>query len=226
MRTFAKNYSSYPRTVPYLTDKQRRERVSTEWDIRIDVNDEVSPCSIRDALLLDLPGLEYALISGVEVPDGAVGTSRPPTTTEPGRAAWVTAGGRSEEDHVHIALIFQEPVNRERALRACREEKLTDEYAVPRNRRYTYAGWIAHHGKSSCKKFQDEPTIFFEHGELPEDPTDEATCWQVAKILKKFGTKEIKSRFKRYYEKLDEYKVAKLIKDEPNTPAIAVEYNI
>lgn len=208
MRTFAKNYSSYPRTVPYLTDKQRRERVSTEWDIRIDVNDEISPSSIRDALLLDLPGLEYALISGVEVPDKN------------------DAPIGSKEDHVHIALIFQEPVNRERALRACREAKLTDEYAVPRNRRYTYAGWLAHHAKESWKKFPSEPFIFFEHGELPEDATDEATCWQVAKILKKFGTKEIKSRFKRYYEKLDEYKVAKMIKDEPNAPAIAAEYII
>lgn len=215
MRTFAKNYSSYPRTVPYLTDKQRRERVSTEWDIRIDMNDEVTPQSIRDALLLDLPGLEYALIGGVEVPD----ISRPNDPID-------YTKGAAKEDHVHIALIFQEPVNRERALRACREEKLTDEYAVPRNRRYTYAGWLAHHAKASFKKFPSEPFIFFEHGELPEDSTDEATCWQVAKILKKFGTKEIKSRFKRYYEKLDEYKVAKMIKDEPNAPAIAAEYII
>lgn len=220
MRTFAKNYSSHPRTVPYLTDKQRRERVSTEWDIRIDINDEVSPDSIRDALLLDLPGLAYALISGVEIPDVATKYPNPRHETEERLSAV------SKEDHVHIALIFQEPVNRERALRACREEKLTDEYAVPRNRRYTYAGWLAHHAKSSFKKDPSEPFIFFEHGELPEDPTDEATCWQVAKILKKFGTKEIKSRFKRYYEKLDEYKVAKLIKSEPNAPAIAAEYTI
>lgn len=215
MRNYAKNYDNHPRIKPYITKRERAERLDTEWDIRIDVNDVITPQSIRDSIMEDLLGLKYALISGVEVPD----ISRPNDPIDYTR-------GASKEDHVHIALIFDIPVNRERALRACRDTKLTDEYAVPRNRRYTYAGWLAHHAKATCKKFADEPTIFFEHGELPEDATDEATCWQVAKILKKFGTKEVKARFKPVYQRLDEFKLAKLIRDNPDTPAIAPEYNV
>lgn len=210
MRNYAKNYDAHPRTKPFITKRERGERLDTEWDIRIDLNDVITPQSIRDSIMEDLLGLEYALISGVEVPDVH---PLPDATT-------------SKEDHVHIALIFDIPVNRERALRACRDTKLTDEYAVPRNRRYTYAGWLAHHAKSSFKKFDDQPTILFEHGELPEDATDEATCWQVAKILKKFGTKEVKARFKPVYQRLDEFKLAKLIRDNPGTPAVAPEYNL
>lgn len=194
MRTYSKDYTSFPRTAPYITAKQRAERLAREWDIRIDVNLFLSPRDIQDSLQLELPGLDYALIGGVEVPDthGNI------------------VAGASLQDHVHIALVFKEPVNRERALRACRPTKLTDEYAVPRNRKFTYAGWLAHHTKATFKLDPNMPTIFYEHGTLPEDDiTDEKVCWSVLKILKKFGTKDVKARFGRYYEAIDAFKAAK-----------------
>ena len=142
MRTYGKNYKIKARSAPYITEKERRERTATEWDIHIDVNDEITPATIRDNLLLDIHGLDYALVSGIEIPDvnGLVRASL--------------------QDHVHIALIFKDAVNRERALRACRPTKLTDEYAVPRNQKYTYAGWLAHHAKAGWKKNPTDGHIF------------------------------------------------------------------
>lgn len=194
MRTYAKNHDLHPRTKPYSTTKQRAERFDTEWDIRIDVNHELGPSDIQMELEADMPGLHYVLIGNVEVPDN------------------INAGPTgSNGDHVHIALVFKEPVNRARALRACRPAKVTDEYAVPRNRKFSYAGWLAHHTKASFKRDLDAPTIYWEEGELPEDDlTSESKCWQVAKILKKFATADIKARFKHVYAKLDEFKQAKL----------------
>lgn len=211
MRTYSKDYVNHPRSAPYVTAKQRAERLAREWDIRIDVNLFITPNDIKTCLLTDLEGLDYALISGIEVPDTKFGNYDP---------SKVGASGSTQE-HVHIALIFKEPVNRERALRACRPAKLTDEYAVPRNPKFTYAGWLAHHTKEAFKLDPLMPAIFFEHGFLPEDAMDEATCWKVAKILKKFGSKSIKARFGAYYEALDAFKAAKRneeIQAKPNAP--------
>lgn len=188
MRTYAKDYEKKPRTQPYVTEKIRRERVSNEWDIRIDVDGTLTPQAIKESLVLDLPGLTYALISGIEVPDVQ------------------SQNNGSQGDHVHIALVFKDNVNRARALRACRAVASTDEYAVPRNRRFTYAGWLAHHAKAAFKKYPEMDHIFWEHGDLPEDPLDEDTCWKVVKILKKFATKEIKARFAKYYDELTRLK--------------------
>lgn len=197
MRTYSKNYASNPRKQPYVTAKERAERLSREWDVRIDVNLFISPADIKASLEADKEGLVYALIGGVEVPDKQV------------HGATFTPALGSSQDHVHIALVFHEPVNRERALRACRPEKVTDEYAVPRNQRFTYAGWLAHHAKAQYKLDPLLPTIYWEHGVLPEDAMDEKTCWDVAKILKKFGTKQVKARFSHVYAALDEFKAAK-----------------
>lgn len=206
MRTYSKDYVNHPRSTPYVTAKQRAERLAREWDIRIDVNLFISPNDIKTCLLPELEGLDYALISGIEVPDVK---------------SICDGHGGSEHEHVHIALVFKEPVNRERALRACRPAKLTDEYAVPRNQKFTYAGWIAHHAKEAFKLDPLLPAIFFEHGFLPEDPMDEATCWKVAKILKKFGSKSIKARFGAYYEALDEFKQKKVQEKLDSKPANA-----
>lgn len=205
MRTYSKDYANHPRTTPYITARQRAERQAREWDIRIDVNLFLSPRDIQDSLQLELPGLDYVLIGGVELPD-------PFTKEKNHRNEQVRANGGSvsENEHVHIALVFKQPVNRERALRACRPEKLTDEYAVPRNSKFTYAGWLAHHAKAVYKLDPNMPTIFYEYGTLPEDDiTDEKVCWSVLKILKKFGTKDVKARFAAYYEAIDGFKAAK-----------------
>ena len=91
----------------------------------------------------------------------------------------------------------------------CRETKLGDEYATPRNRKFTYAGWLAHHTKL-VSKVDPDITLFYEYGTLPMDAYDEQTCWAVLKILKKFATPDIKLRFSTYYDAIDMFKATKV----------------
>lgn len=199
MRTYAKNYKVNNASKPYVSRKEYRTRESTEWDVRVDCVNGITPTTIRDQMQLRLPELAYGLIGGLERPDS--------TTLTDGSIG-------SKEDHVHVALVFLTPVCRATALKMCRESKVGDEYATPRNKKFTYAGWLAHHTKRASK-VDPESTLFYEHGTLPMDSYDEDTCWKVAKILKKFATPDIKVRFSSYYDALDQFKEAKAAKALP-----------
>ena len=194
MRTYAKNYKVNNASKPYVSRKEYRTRESTEWDVRVDCVHGITPETIRSQMQVRLPELVYGLIGGLERPDA--------TTLTDGSIG-------SKEDHVHVALVFLVPVCRATALKMCRETKVGDEYATPRNRKFTYAGWLAHHTKVAFKVDPDS-TLFYEYGTLPMDSYDEPTCWKVLKILKKFGNPDIKLRFSGYYDAIDAFKAAKV----------------
>ena len=206
MRTYAKNYKANNASKPYVSRKEYRTRESTEWDVRVDCVEGITPDTIRAQMQLRLETLVYGLIGGLETPDSTAITSAAEPSFSP------TA---SLQQHVHIALVFLHPVCRATALKMCRETKVGDEYATPRNKRFTYAGWLAHHTKAAFKVDPDAPKIVYEHGTLPMDSYDEDTCWKVAKILKKFATPDIKARFSSYYEALDQFKAIKAAKELP-----------
>lgn len=199
MRSYGKNYKVNGASKPYTSAKEYRTRESTEWDVRVDCVHGITPETIRSQMQVRLPELVYGLIGGLERPDSAT----------------LTDGAiGSKEDHVHVALVFLMPVCRATALKMCRETKLGDEYATPRNRKFTYAGWLAHHTKMAWK-VDPESTLFYEYGTLPMDSYDEETCWKVVKILKKFANPEIKMRFSGYYDALDQHKATKAAKELP-----------
>lgn len=206
MRTYAKNYKVNNAAKPYVSRKEYRTRESTEWDVRVDCVEGITPETIRAQMQLRLETLVYGLIGGLETPDATAITS----STEP-----LFSPTASLQQHVHIALVFLSPVNRATALKMCRETKVGDEYATPRNKKFTYAGWLAHHTKLAFKVDPEAPKVFFEHGTLPMDSYDEETCWKVVKILKKFGTPDIKLRFSSYYDMLDQFKELKAAKALP-----------
>ncbi len=210
MRTYAKNYKVNNASKPYVSRKEYRTRESTEWDVRVDCVNGVTPTTIRDQMQLRLPELAYGLIGGLERPDG----DNPAYTAPNGDVVSLTGGTVSKQEHVHVALVFLTPVCRATALKMCRESKVGDEYATPRNKRFTYAGWLAHHTKLASK-VDPESTLFYEHGTLPMDSYDEDTCWKVAKILRKFATPDVKLRFSSYYDALDQFKEAKAAKALP-----------
>lgn len=210
MRTYAKNYKVNNASKPYVSRKEYRTRESTEWDVRVDCVNGITPTTIRDQMQLRLPELAYGLIGGLERPDG----DNPAYTAPNGEVVSLTGGTVSKQEHVHIALVFLTPVCRATALKMCRESKVGDEYATPRNTRFTYAGWLAHHTKLASK-VDPESTLFYEHGTLPMDSYDEATCWKVVKILKKFATPDVKLRFSSYYDALDQFKATKAAKALP-----------
>lgn len=200
MRTYAKNYKVNNASKPYVSRKEYRTRESTEWDVRVDCVNGITPETIRSQMQVRLSELVYGLIGGLERPDS--------TTLTDGAIG-------SKEDHVHVALVFLAPVCRATALKMCREDKVGDEYATPRNKKFTYAGWLAHHTKLAFKVDPEAPKVFYEYGTLPMDSYDEETCWKVVKILKKFATPDIKNRFSSYYDMLDQHKENKAAKALP-----------
>lgn len=204
MRTYGKNYKVNGASKPYVSRKEYRTRESTEWDVRVDCVNGITPETIRSQMQVRLSELVYGLIGGLENADTHCSTEIN-VRGEPVRS---NAGSVSKEQHVHIALVFLVPVCRATALKMCRETKVGDEYATPRNRKFTYAGWLAHHTKVAFK-VDPESTLFYEYGTLPMDAYDEETCWRVLKILKKFANPAIKMRFSSYYDKIDEIKAAK-----------------
>lgn len=211
MRTYAKNYKVNGASKPYVSAKEYRTRESTEWDVRVDCVNGITPETIRGQMQVRLTDLVYGLIGGLENADTKMSTE----TNVYGSAIHTTGGSVSKEQHVHVALVFLRPVCRATALKMCRESKVGDEYATPRNKKFTYAGWLAHHTKLATKA-NPESTLVFEYGTLPMDSYDEQTCWKVAKILKKFGTPDIKLRFSNYYDALDQFKADKAAKALPD----------
>jgi hypothetical protein len=209
MRTYSKDYKNHPRTTPYIQAKERANRTATEWDIRIDITPECTldyvVQTIKDSITTG--DIVYTLIGGLEEPD--IMTQLKTMST-------------SDSTHVHIALVMLFEINRATALKICRgPKKLSDEYCAPRNKRFTYAGWVAHHTKTLSKVDQDH-LIEYEYGTLPMDALNEETCWKVVKILKRYGTNDIKSRFDIYYKHLDKIKNEKIEVD--NNEEVADSY--
>lgn len=203
MRTFSTKLPHHPSTIAQgrMSAKAYANREATEWDIRVDVNDDLLPSNVIANLRGQFHKLCYALVGGVELPDSNV----LPSALLPNQ---IKAG--SSERHVHVAIISECPINRSAALQFVRgPRKLGDEYAVPRNQRFTYAGWVAHHAKIAFKEDPSLPTILLELGDLPMDSFDEATCWQVVKIVKKFPSPGMRMRFIAYSMKLTEIKLLK-----------------
>lgn len=221
MRSYAKNYKSHPTTVTRTTAHDYKNRESTEWDVRLDVVNGFTASKLLDRVVAFKDQFALVIIGAEELPDGAAGTSRPPTENDGAKAKWVTGGTRSEEIHVHVAVILQKPAKRGDVLQLLRGPRpigTGNEYAVPRNPKFTYAGWIAHHTKVLSKLNPDGPLKLYEYGDLPMDSYDEETCWKVVRMIKKFGNKEMQERFKSYSTKLDEIKLAKAIQAIDEAP--------
>lgn len=175
------------------------KREATEWDVRVDVNALLTPEIVISNIKERLDELSYILVSGVERPDldsstRAFGNQKP-------------APGASSENHVHLCVVLLKPGKRGDVLQLIRgARKLGDEYCAPRNSRFTYAGWIIHHGKPVFK-IDGEPLIRFESGTLPLDPFTEEVGVKIQGLLKKWGTPDMKQRFKGYADILGDPKV-------------------
>lgn len=205
MRTYSKNYKAHPATVTRTTAHDYKNRESTEWDVRLDLVNGFTDSKILDHAVAHKERIAFCIIGAIEHPDVA---------TAPSSGFKTMSKALSEENHVHIAIILKKPANRGDVLQLLRGPRpigTGNEYCVPRNPKFTYAGWIAHHTKLFTKINPDGPLKLYEYGDLPMDSYDEETCWKVIRMLKKFGNEEMKERFKSYSQKLDEIKLAKAI---------------
>lgn len=190
MRTYGKNFA-YKKTVTY---QQRQTRCATEWDIRIDVSAGLTAENVINFIKENLGDIQYVLVSGVEKPD------------------LESAGEHGSKDvHVHIALVVQVPKNRTEVLRMVRgPRKMGDEYAAPRNNKFSYAGWIIHHSKPGFK-LDGEPGIRYENGDIPMDPFTTEWALKIDAIMKKWGSDPMKKRFSGYTEMLRKNRIKERI---------------
>lgn len=208
MRSYAKNYKSHPSTVTRTTVHDYKNRESTEWDVRLDLVNGTTSAKILEHAVAHKDKIQFCLIGAEEQPDG-VGTA---ARLEPASGFKTVSKATSEEIHVHVAIILKSPAKRGDVLQLLRGPRcigMGNEYCVPRNPKFTYAGWIAHHTKLAFKLNPDGPLKLLEYGDLPMDSYDEETCWKVVRMLKKFGNEEMKQRFKSYSAMIDEHKAAK-----------------
>lgn len=179
------------------------KREATEWDVRVDVNALLTPEIVISNIKERLDELSYILVSGVERPDENVGM---PSSTYSGNTPKGIHLG-SSENHMHLCVVLQQPRKRGDVLQLIRgARKLGDEYCAPRNSKFSYAGWIIHHGKPLFK-IDGEPLIRFESGTLPLDPFTEEVGVKIQGLLKKWGTPDMKQRFKGYTDILGDEKV-------------------
>lgn len=210
MRTYAKNYKSHPSTVQRPSRADYKNREATEWDVRLDVVNGLTSSKILEHAVAHKDKFTYCFIGAEELPDGAGTASR----LAPANGFTTVSKATSEEVHVHIAIILKAPAKRGdvlQLLRGPRGGESNSEYAVPRNPKFTYAGWIAHHSKIAFKLNPDGPFKLYEFGDLPMDAYDESTCWKVIRMINKFGNPEMKKRFKSYSDKLNDLKLAKAL---------------
>lgn len=161
------------------------DRQSTEWDIRVNLTDEVTATSMYERMRSFKDSFVYSLISGVEF-----GKCR---LDRPSNKGWNT---EDEELHVHIAIITPNPVNRIQALNFVRATKSGGEYAVPRNTKHTYIGWRLHHNKQDTKIGSAEP--LWEYGTLPMDPFNGETGLKVYYMVRMYGDAGSKLQYKGY----------------------------
>lgn len=150
MRTYGKNYKSHPSTVTRPTAHDYKNRESTEWDVRLDLIDGFTSSKILDRAVAFKDKFQFLLIGAEEKPD-AIGSLMPQNrAVKPG----------STEIHVHIAIVLAKPAKRGEVLELLRGPRSLGpgaEYCVPRNPKFTYAGWIAHHTKLEFKLNPDGP---------------------------------------------------------------------
>lgn len=201
MRTYGKDFT-FKKTINY---KQRQARVATEWDLRIDVNEALTVDNILGFIKEHLDDIGYVLVSGVERPDSKDDQDYVK------KENWVKNPGMSDEHHVHVCLVLYVPINRAGALKLVRgQRKLGDEYAAPRNPKFSYAGWVVHHSKPSFKVL-GEPLIRYEYGTLPMDPYTTEWALKIDAILKKWGSPGMKNRFGMYSALLSKNKIKEKI---------------
>jgi hypothetical protein len=198
MRSYGKNFI-YKKTVNY---KERQARLATEWDVRVDVNDAFTADDVVKNLQLHEDELLYGLVSGVEQPDTS--DQVPPSYT--GQRPKFSPSG-SHEHHVHVCIVLHAPLQRLDVLKLVRgPRKMGDEYCAPRNPKFTYAGWVIHHGKPGFK-LDGEPLVRFEFGTPPMDPFTTDSAVAIVRLLKKWGTPEMEQRFKGYTDLLNKEKI-------------------
>jgi len=148
-------------------------RDDTQWDIRLDTADIDINMFIQE-LKTHKDKLLYALVGAKEY------GMNPSNGFVPNSAY--------ESEHVHVAIVTYNKMKRNEVMRLFREHKLSGEYCVPRNQKFTYAGWKIHHIKDETKIGEDR--ILWEYGTLPMDVMTPGVAKSIKAMIHKYPSTE------------------------------------
>lgn len=196
-----KDGSNYKAKSGWSRFKQRTNE-SDEWDLRVDVGETWEVEDLIKNISGNIGSIVYAFISGVETPDKQFDTL-------PGQESYVNRNSqRSENNHVHVGIIFKRHVTRDIVCRTVLSRDQNDlpagaVYCTPRAQHYSYGGWVAHHGKNFTKLVPTETNMSFEYGILPvEDFNTVADDFLERWIntIKRYATPYWTTRLHHYFE--------------------------
>ena len=202
-------------------------RVSKEWDLRIDVGATWSLQDLVTNLSMSISRIQYGFISTVESADPGFTSMKP--------------GSRSETTHVHVGLIMNEPCLRGSIIAMALRRKVEDlpakaVYCVPRNDRYSYGGWLAHHTKDFTKVNPTLTNLAWEYGSLPKEDLNYVTDQQLARwitVINRYATPYWLVRLAHYQEQLeqreadrDQQEDTTSVESMSNEPPVHPNYNI
>lgn len=203
MRTFGdRRHSNYKGNAnTYQRRQEYKTRTSNEWDLRIDLVGGLTVDALVAHAQLNLGTIVYIMVSGIESPDLAYNS----TTNIRGETITKTAGSVSQELHVHVGVVSQRLMTRQQAIDLLIPQGTVlspgQLYAVPRNTKFSYVGWVCHHSKE-LTKLKDEPGLRYEYGILPLDTFDINRLKDIDRMIRKFGNAEMRVRFKFYQDAL------------------------
>lgn len=162
---------SYVRDANYV---KLSERLAVEWDVRVDITEQLTITSLLERVKARKDELLYCMVSGIEF-----GKSK---NDRPTYGQWLAD---VESAHVHIAIITNKQCKREDILKFFREHKSGGEYCVPRDQKQTYAGWRMHHRKAATK-IEDIPHLW-EYGTFPIDTLTDENGRKVLSMRRMYG---------------------------------------
>nr|QTE03375.1 MAG: replication-associated protein [Grus japonensis CRESS-DNA-virus sp.] len=170
------NMRPYP---PSSKKYRKTDAITTEWDVGLTLPDDYEEEMARIVKAVSILPTSYALVGGVEY-------ALPSGTLEDIVAKYRKGGQDVGKHHMHIALIFKEPVTRDQVLKYLgRLNSPWRNYCRVRQDKYPYITWKYHHIKPDTKV---SAAVLFESGTLPDDNIlDPEVCEMIIRIGTRYG---------------------------------------
>lgn len=188
-----------------MTQREYADREDDEWDLRVDVHDVFTPDKLITNMSARLSMISYAMISGVELPDGPKLRRENPFNTG-GQAEDVTSA--SEHLHVHICLKLEETMCRSDAIRIVLNMEPSEVpkgqlYCRPRYKNWSYGGWISHHCKNLTKVDTTDTNCIWQYGLVPREDLTEIPAKQLdnwCRTINKYAIPHWRVVFQHYFD--------------------------
>lgn len=162
--------------------KKQGEARSNEWDIRVTVCSEMTIEDVVQKLHKYDDKILYCLVGGEEL--GKAWQQK--KEVDP-----YTLEEIEDYKHHHVCLVLYEETSYKEVCRMIGMEHRIGKYVVPRNKSYTYAGWVIHATKTKTKTDPGERQVK-EWGTRPIDDSTDENKKRIRYMIMKYGDTEAK----------------------------------